>query len=96
MKLQYSLQLRIPIISIIVKQIKTEFYIKKYELLCNETSRIKEDEQRWINILLLIYGAMFTYIATLDYKSHILFTWLLLATFLLSLFWLFHATTVLP
>lgn len=40
---------------------KSEFLISKYETLSSVLSRIKQDEQKWISNLLIIYGALFAF-----------------------------------
>jgi hypothetical protein len=71
-----------------------EFYFKRYDTLNQEVNRIKEDEQRWVSVLLLIYGAIFAYNNTLEHTDFNFGTVLLWSTFTLSCYWIFHATTL--
>lgn len=81
---------------------RRNFYLKKYEVYANALTRIKGDEKNWINVILLIYAAIFTF--ALSYKPdkeiyrcgfpcsiENTYLW---TTFLISLFWIYHAITL--
>lgn len=71
------------------------FQQKKYESFCTSLNRIKEDEQRWVSILLLIYAGVFAYILTEEYEKRQVDNWIVVTVIILTTsYWIYHATTL--